>query len=664
MAVSAGDGVAAWGIVVAARGLTAANAGLWHALEALMAGRSVALCVVDTGVSTALRRRVRAMAASTWLGMDAAEFSWPQAARAAVGTLRADRLLLLHDDVALPPGSDWLSAMAACLAMPGVGVVAPRLVGDCPNPEQAACAPLPYWHTSEFISSAAYAMRAALWPDLAPPLAMDGYDFWGPSAQKAAIARGLTTVICGGATVGHAGGQTYTDVAARAAGYRRNVEAYGATHGVWPEYGMRPSEVRLAPPVGASLAAVVAGEMGAFLAEACPEDERVVVDTAPCAANLRALERAGAPFRYAPWVGGDAGTQALGQCGGRRARLIDYRQSPPRVAAGNRVRAGASYDLLARMREWHLGFVYGVGMGDMLMFTPAMAAFRRRWPEVPIIAHVRASMRALYEHNPDVARVVAHDGASTLPMCVTHLGAVTGWEGTIRSAFGFLDVAGDDGDRRLRYFTRESELAGMAARLAAAGVTGDRPLYTVQTHGGWRSKFWTHAPAFVSALLATGADVVTVGSEAGRAPALAAHPRLRRWDGDLDLAAMFALLVLADGHVGMDSGPSFGAVAVGCPLVALMGPHDPRFLVGDTGAPNVVCIRRHTPAMCHATHGRSCRSGEGVTGGSYCPLRQGPGGDCLDAITPADVLTELQALPRWATAMHARRQTAREETPQ
>ena len=117
-----------------------------------------------------------------------------------------------------------------------------------------------------------------------------------------------------------------------------------------------------------------------------------------------------------------------------------------------------------------------------------------------------------------------------------------------------------------------------AAWLAAQGIAPGAAI-VLQPGAGSAAKVWPGFAALARRLADASAPVVALAGpadDAALAPVLAtgAIPAARV-ARDWPLARVAALLSLARGCVGNDSGPTHLAAAVGCPTVALFGPTDP-----------------------------------------------------------------------------------------
>jgi len=123
-----------------------------------------------------------------------------------------------------------------------------------------------------------------------------------------------------------------------------------------------------------------------------------------------------------------------------------------------------------------------------------------------------------------------------------------------------------------------------AARRAAAAWLGRQGIapgaaIVLQPGAGSAAKVWPGFAALARRLAAAGAPVVALAGpadDAALAPVLAAGAiPAARVARDWPLGHVAALLSLARGCVGNDSGPTHLAAAVGCPTVAVFGPTDP-----------------------------------------------------------------------------------------
>lgn len=275
-------------------------------------------------------------------------------------------------------------------------------------------------------------------------------------------------------------------------------------------------------------------------------------------------------------------------------------------------------------------------IGDSVIFTPALRALRRRFPESRIDLLVNRVSRELYRKCPYVDRVhvatewKAGPGGNRLRPLLPLLRAVrrerydlvvsdmaqqsfkyaliaraTG--APVRAGFnlahrGFLhtlqvpfrpdvswvesnlDVARALGatelEAREELYFDDADRAHVE-RLLARGGAAARPLVVMHTGANWESRTWyPERWAAVGDRLQEemGASVVFVGTPGERAQVEAVRQRMRRPGlslvGETDIPQLAALLAAADLFVGTDSGPRHMAGAVGTAHVVVMSSQD------------------------------------------------------------------------------------------
>jgi heptosyltransferase II len=179
-------------------------------------------------------------------------------------------------------------------------------------------------------------------------------------------------------------------------------------------------------------------------------------------------------------------------------------------------------------------------------------------------------------------------------------------------------------------------LAAAHERLRAAGWSANGPLIALHAGGGWPTKQWPVEHLCRFAVLARkrlGAQVLLQGGRADEARAEA----VRREVGDAvipmvgnPVSEALAEMAACAGVVGLDSGLSHAAVALGIPSVLLFGPSDPRSVVPAS----------HQQLLFRAElECRPCNR-RGKTG---CPEGHHR---CMRALAPEDVLSTLEPLVR------------------
>jgi hypothetical protein len=636
--------MATWHVVVVARGLTAGNEPLWAQLEKL--GASVA--VVDSGASQPLMRRASKF--GTYVRVERPAFNWAICANAGVSVAPRDteRLLFLHDDVLLTNNAVMLDALARALDGEEVGLAVPTLTGACRTAAQAWVGPwfAPYYHTTEYVSGAVVAVTMRLfrevggWDDR-----LDGADWHAPEMQLKLAERGYIAAVVPMASAYHAGGATYGEARAERL---HNQQAFCNAHGIGSEFGMRPTLPRIAPAATGSECWIVNGVTDEFVATLSDYRETVIVDCDPQPGlDWTALFDAA---RYSPCIDGRADVFAVNLAGSADVEIHDAREGAPAITFGKRLRLGDEYRLPQQVEQLDWGMMRGCGIGDFLMMTPAIARFHVEHPDARIVAHGPWEAVTVLENLPEIAEVIWHrTGPIGLPPGMMDFAGGNGREGTIRWPYYPLGLDPDeDPDRRMRYRVRAEEFERAVAWLRSVGV-GDEPLLGLQAHGSWRVKQWDHTLMLSALWQKAGGRVVLFRTVEERTPPCVGADVLPA----MSIRDALAVLSVCDCWVGHDSGPTLAAAAMRIPSVALVGSHDPKGLLMDARAENVVVFRARTPAQCRSVHGVSCRDGRM---GDYCPLRpEGAfGGDCLDAVSAEQVMAELAQMPRWSRPLEER----------
>jgi ADP-heptose:LPS heptosyltransferase len=673
-----------WALIIPCRGLSTFNAPLWDWCEQHTPWRSLQVVVVDSGSSNRLQSRLESIEKTTYLRIASDSFNFGAAVNAAVAVTDCKFLCILHDDVTLPDGTDWLAALHRCLEQPDVGVAVPRIMGDTPNNGQSADAPcVPWFHTSEYISSSCMAIRRDRYREMDPfGIEMSGYDWWGVDCQIRSARRGWQTVIAD-TTIGHVGSQTYSGrIGASLLSCDlhdlmvHNMQSVCNRNGLLCEMGMRPVDVRITVNRRRSLCLLTDGVdgLGVWLKKAGRYDEVVVVDKtgdpdvwwALLKQEHRAkFKQAPIPWKFSMAIEERPEHQIVSLAGGGRIRFVDLTGRLPETR-GHRVRFGHFYALPDHCDKFTVAMAAGFGVGDNLMMTSGFAAFRRRYPHVKISAYT-SGWGDVLRHNPAVDEIHIDE---KLPSKAVYFGWRNATEGTSRAPYFLMGVPEELGrDPSLRYYIQpdEHEFACKLLREVGyndedwSGTSLDKEgigwLVGVQMHGGWQTKNWKHVTELVEFLLRRGAYVVTFGTDGARTAELDKHERLLRIDGRTNLRQAIGVIGVLDAFVGFDSGLSYAAAAVRSPVVALFGPHHPRGLIEDAQSHNMTILRKRTPFMCFQEKGVSCRTDGGV--GSNCPFRNGEtGADCLDEISASEVMKELLRLPRWDRKIEERYRNA------
>ena len=220
------------------------------------------------------------------------------------------------------------------------------------------------------------------------------------------------------------------------------------------------------------------------------------------------------------------------------------------------------------------------GLGDLLFTTPALREIKRRFPECHLTAAVAAHHQRVLQNNPDVDVVTTRDRAyadaphAFIADLEYYVETAPRQQevGRVELFAGALGVGGLE-DSALRYFTTAGE------RRRAAETLGEdsRPTVVVQPHGSCPARHCTAArmQQIIAGLRGRGWRIVTLGNYAPDGG----------WGSDLDLsgqtdlAQAAAIIEMADAYLGLDSGLTHLANALGKPVVALYGPIDGKLRV-------------------------------------------------------------------------------------
>ncbi|WP_282794584.1 glycosyltransferase family 9 protein [Streptomyces sp. CC224B] len=257
-------------------------------------------------------------------------------------------------------------------------------------------------------------------------------------------------------------------------------------------------------------------------------------------------------------------------------------------------------------------------------------------------------VRRVREAAPDVALILAPDGASPLPAAlllrmahVPRIGAACDEPaGTLldvhhrrppdrhearaaldtAAALGFLPRTGDDG--RLRVLPTPDTTA----------LTGNGPYVVLHPGAGAAARAWSpdRCAEAVELLADAGHRVVVTGGP--DETALTRHvsgATAVDLGGRTDPRHLAGVLRAADAFVGGDTGVAHLAAATGTPVVSLFAPVFPAERWAPYGVPGVLL----------GDQGAACAG----TGARHCPV---PGHPCLDEVTPQDVVSAVHKLLR------------------
>lgn len=597
-----------------------------------------------------------------------------------------DFVFLFHDDIEIEEDTPefvalWLQDIANTLLLPDVGLLVPRMSGDCPSPIQAQVCHYSsnqhwYYDCTEYVSEAALFFKMSTFRQCVGriPDRLSGYGFQGTHIQKRMSVDNRRTVVFHTLAVYHEGNETYGLLGERAVQQKRwdNIRAYCGLNGVSHEYEQRPGENRIAVGAIRNAWAIVVDskrQVQDAMKYKGNIDEWAIIDASPgrrifdywC--ELRRLGKhrrvsyVPLPDETPPDESDFLERLATSLPSTNHVTISDLRRKHAfSQSSGVRVRAGFDYLHISRIKELHLGFLSGCGIGDLIMTTPGIAALKRQYPDLAIHCHAGWECGEVFRENPDVEGFHVYSPRSNrIPIDIYPASGGNANEGTIRHLFMVLGVpVRQQADRRMRLFLSPDEISGAINLLHqyANSWAGERSRFIgVQVHGSWATKQWAHLKRFVSLLLEKEPQtyVVLLGHRLERGYGvgdLLTHERVIPLMSKGTVRQALATVALMDKFVGFDSGLTVAAAALHTPTVALVGSHNPRGLIGDSEAPNMVFIRERTPNGCLKKYGRSCRSSFRLFG-QNCPLRQqgSLGADCIDDITPEEVYRHLAALP-------------------
>jgi ADP-heptose:LPS heptosyltransferase/O-antigen ligase len=344
-------------------------------------------------------------------------------------------------------------------------------------------------------------------------------------------------------------------------------------------------------------------------------------------------------------------------------------------------------------------------IGDVLLTTPLLRAARARWPDAQVDVLAFAGTAGMLRGNPDVnlllefpARLGWH-GLRTLlrrvwrrydlalvadPGDRAHL---IGWiaapvrSGIVPARAGsnwlkrlLLDHAVvSAGDFGTLHVTAEKQ-----ALLAPWQATGSAPTpqvvppsatplppaiaqqvqaaaIVVHAPSMWPYKQWPieHFEALVGALLARGRQVVLTGSDSVRdqeciAPlrTLAPAPQLLDLSGRLDFNELAALFQRAALYIGPDTSVSHLAAATGVPVIAIFGPTNPQRWAPWPAKADAQALFARSVAAQQVGNVTLVQGTQDCVpcGRAGCEDHRQSRSDCLQSITPAQVLAQVERI--------------------
>jgi ADP-heptose:LPS heptosyltransferase len=342
-------------------------------------------------------------------------------------------------------------------------------------------------------------------------------------------------------------------------------------------------------------------------------------------------------------------------------------------------------------------------IGDVLLTTPLLRAARERWPQARIDVLAFAGTAGMLRGNPDVQTLLEFParlgwrGGRALARRVwrrydlaliadpgdrAHL---IGWlaaplrSGIVPAGGGsnwlkrlaldhVVESAGDLGNVHvsaekqglLAPWQQTPALvrvvpppaaalpASVAAQLQAGAVVVHAPSM-------WPYKQWpiAHFRELIAGLLAQGRQVVLTGSGGARdqeciAPlrGLAPAPRLLDVSGQLDFNELAGLLERAALYIGPDTSVSHLAAATGVPVIAIFGPTNPQRWAPWPAQPQAQALFARSMAVQQVGNVTLVQGTQGCVpcGRAGCEDRRDSRSDCLQSITPAQVLAQVDRI--------------------
>jgi ADP-heptose:LPS heptosyltransferase len=654
-----------WHIVVVSAGKSPLVIALLERLRTTAADKTANITLVDTSCPAGVWIKgcdVRDIYNAGYVGMPG-EVNIPRAFNAGAARFRSSKYtLLLHDDITLPETDEWMEKFEEAFKV-SPAVVVPHMTGFCSNPVQAAPEFGAISHSCEYISSAAIAMYTPELLSKGLNEHLSGYDWWQIEWQVKLASEGRATLVAD-ATFDHKGTQTYAENIRAAFLY--NLVQFNEWTG-WPQdFKSRPryprasinrSDKETGKALCVSISSVdVIAELKTIM-EGEEYSQLCVVDCGPNPDIKTALDKE-IPiwkFLYAPLYDSDVVIQAINMSDYTNVEYRDMRPGADRersTISGKRIRCGTHYDLPQRIEDIHIGMLTHYAVGDTMMMTPAIEAFKNRFPWINIHVHHGWDAAELLKYNPDIEDPIYRYPLDqfTPDARLVDYGIGNGGEEMIFAPFKELGLDKPD-SVHLRYYVQNTEIDDAIKYLQGAGLDTDSDLHLVgvQRHGNYKCKQWAYTDELIDKLIADGKTVIEFGSEKERMGE--EKPGVVRVFS-VPMRMLGAIIHLLDAIVTFDSGLAFIAAALDVPIVSIWGVNTPDKLLGACGE-NIVCIVKRNPHRCFEERGTSCKH-EGNS--SVCPFREdGIGADCLDEITPQEVIDELAKMPICGVPINARR---------
>lgn len=317
------------------------------------------------------------------------------------------------------------------------------------------------------------------------------------------------------------------------------------------------------------------------------------------------------------------------------------------------------------MNDLHLGCYRWTGLGDMIMLTAVLKSFHERYPHIQIHLYNRNWKELFITED----WITFHDALDAIPDFALDVTVLNGNEGAVDFQFDVLGLHDiEPQDRKMFYhFTKEEQATwGIPRKHRSEGHLR----IGLQLHGGWLTKYWDKWEQFIALCESSGHEITVFGqnrpednphyNQLGDKKLGASLLKVGELNCTNAIGSYKTVRQLAcamqemDVMVGFDSGPLYLANASGIPTVWLFATHDPDGLIGICGAnAPYTALWRQMPGICHQK-GSSCRdwsdSGNYTSGGPTCGkriTRDDPhpiGADCLDEITPGEVLNAVKIL--------------------
>ncbi len=321
-----------------------------------------------------------------------------------------------------------------------------------------------------------------------------------------------------------------------------------------------------------------------------------------------------------------------------RLRALAAAGTPPRVllvkmsSLGDLLHALPTVEALKRGLGCHLTWVVNAAYADLVRCCPAVDAvlpFERRYPLRHLPAFLRGLRRERYHLALDLTGLLKSALVARFARAEVVLGASYTREGA--HLFYHAKIGPRQLDRHAilqnldaaAYLGIEADPGAFPLRFPAPAISlpAGRPVAVLIPGARWATKRWPldRFAAVAAGLLGEGVHVLVVGEAApgGEDGWPAGVQDLR---GKTSLVELGAVLSRAHVVIANDTGPMHLAAALGRPVIALMGPTDPR-RTGPAG-PGHRVLSASPP--CSPCLSRTCRNPDRLC--------------CLTAVEPEAVL--------------------------